>query len=115
MYDRITITRSTGDTFDTDSGLHVENTPTIVYAGKGRIVVATPADTKAGERKRPRVSTSVSIPAGITTVIEQRDVVTVTESINSSFQGTSFYVLGEETGTTSLSRRITIQDVQETL
>jgi hypothetical protein len=86
-----------------------------VYAGKCRIVVATPSDTKAGERKRPKVSTSVSIPAGVTTVLEQRDLVTVTESINESFTGTTFYVLGEDTGTTSLSRRITIQNVQELL
>lgn len=113
MLDRISITRSTGQTFDDATGTYVDNTPTIIYAGRARILTANPQPTEVGERTRPKVNTQVTIPAGTATVIDQRDIVTVVESVNSSFVGSSFNILGESTGTTATSRRFTLQDVQE--
>jgi hypothetical protein len=113
MYDRVSVTRSTGETLDLDTGLYVANTPEIIYAGKARVTTTNTLPTDAGERLRMKSQHFLTIPAGIVTEIHNRDLVTVVQSINSRLQGDSFYIMGETTGTTALSRKFTIQNIQE--
>jgi len=108
MTDVCTVTRQVEGSFDDTTGKRTKISQTI-YSGKCRIKAAPVVQTEAGERRNAVSVPLLDLPADDVAAILERDIVTVSSSLNPSLVAVTFSVIGEEMATTSTSRRFEIE------
>jgi len=123
MTDVCTITRNSVGGFNDATGQRATSLPydaavvyntdnlywNLIYSGKCRIKFAPVVQTTAGERRNAVSVPLLVLPAGDVSAILERDIVTMSSSLNPSLIAVTFSVIGEEMASTSTSRRFEIE------
>jgi hypothetical protein len=108
MVDTCEITRTAAGSFDDSTGLRMEIAHTI-YDGPCRIKGSSVEQRDAGERNLAVTAPMLHLPADCSADIRERDIVTVTDSVNDNLIGLSFSIVGADVDSTASARRYVIE------